>query len=133
MDATADLPAGEVAEPALARATHAVSSGTLTLQSGRIDITHSSGILRDSCPRKTGPGRDCSQPNTKIPDRAKLSVLEGDNRLGHAGDALEPNVTAWEVGAHFSGRDELGGGHERGRLTLVLEHGVVPYIPVLSY
>ena len=33
---------------------------------------HSSGISRDSYPRKTGPGRHCSQPNTKIPDRVKL-------------------------------------------------------------
>ena len=30
--------------------------------------------LADSYPRKTGPGRHCSQPNTKIPDRVKLSA-----------------------------------------------------------
>jgi hypothetical protein len=30
------------------------------------------GDLADSCPRKTGPGRHSSQPNTKIPDRVKL-------------------------------------------------------------
>ena len=56
----------------LARATRAVSSGTSTPRRGQIDIPHSSGISRDSCPRKTGPGRHCSQPNTKIPDRVKL-------------------------------------------------------------
>jgi hypothetical protein len=41
---------------------------------GRIDISHSSGISRDSCPRKTGPQRDCNQPNAKIPDRVKKPV-----------------------------------------------------------
>jgi hypothetical protein len=56
----------------LACATRAVSSGTSTPRRGRIDITHSSGISRDSYPRKTGPGRHCRQPNTKIPDRVKL-------------------------------------------------------------
>jgi hypothetical protein len=59
----------------LARATRAVSSGTSTPRRGRIDIAHSSGISRDSYPRKTGPGRHRSQPNTKIPGRVKLRSI----------------------------------------------------------
>jgi hypothetical protein len=40
---------------------------------GQIDMTHFSGISQDSYPCKTGPGRHCSQPKTKISDRVKLS------------------------------------------------------------
>ena len=57
-----------------------------TPRRGRIDITHSSGISWDSYPRKTGPGRHCSQPNTKIPDRVKLmacAVMAFDRRINH--------------------------------------------------
>ena len=32
------------------------------------------GVVQPRSPRKTGPGRHCSQPNTKIPNRVKLSL-----------------------------------------------------------
>ena len=34
---------------------------------GRTDISHSSGVSRDSCPRKTGPLRNHSQPIPRFP------------------------------------------------------------------
>jgi hypothetical protein len=63
-----------------ARAIRAASAGTPTPGRGRTDISHSSGISRDSCPRKTGPQRGRSQPNTKIPDRVKLRA-RADRRV----------------------------------------------------
>ncbi len=46
---------------------------------------------RDLYPRKTGPGRHCSQPNTKIPDRVieaqftavRYFTLDGTDHASH--------------------------------------------------
>jgi len=68
------LLAGAVAvvPPGLAaRATRTASSGTPAPGRGQTDITHSSAASPDSRPRKTGPGRHNTQPDTKTPGRLK--------------------------------------------------------------
>jgi hypothetical protein len=60
----------------------AVSSGSSTPGGDGSTSRTPQGSRRTHVPRKTDPGRHCSQPNTKIPDRVKLMRTDFADRRG---------------------------------------------------